>query len=106
MAWIPRIPEIKNANGLTDSQFGLVLVASSVGAVLGAQLSGRAIHRFGSKPVMCFSAVILPLGVILKGPSTTDLDTFKLPLTRECCYLGLPTEQCSNRVSHVVGVGW
>jgi hypothetical protein len=55
---------------------------------------------------MYFYAVILPLGVILKGPSTTDLDTFQLPLTRECCYLGLPTEQCSNRVSHVVGVGW
>jgi fucose permease len=69
MAWIPRIPEIKTANGLTDSQFGLVLVASSVGAVLGAQLSGRVIHRFGSRPVMYFSAVIVPLGVILMGLS-------------------------------------
>lgn len=47
-------PEIKTANGLTDLQFGLVLVAASVGAVLGAQLSGRGIHRFGSKRVMSF----------------------------------------------------
>ena len=69
MAWIPRIPEIKTANGLTDSQFGLVLVASSVGAVLGAQLSGRAIHRFGSRPVMYFSAGIVPMGVTLMGLS-------------------------------------
>lgn len=69
MAWIPRIPEIKTANGLSDSQFGLVLVASSVGAVLGAQLSGRAIHRFGSRPVMYFSAVIVPTGVTLMGLS-------------------------------------
>lgn len=69
MAWVPRIPEIKTANGLTDSQFGLVLVASSVGAVLGAQLSGRAIHRFGSRPVMYFSAVIVPTGVTLMGVS-------------------------------------
>jgi hypothetical protein len=30
MAWVPRIPEIKTANALTDTQFGLVLVASSV----------------------------------------------------------------------------
>jgi len=36
MAWVPRIPEIKEANDLTDTQFGLVLVASSVGAILGA----------------------------------------------------------------------
>ena len=43
MAWVPRIPEIKEANGLSDSQFGLVLVSSSVGAVLGAQLAGRLI---------------------------------------------------------------
>ena len=69
MAWIPRIPEIKTANGLTDSQFGLVLVASSIGAVLGAQLSGRAIHKFGSRPVMYFSAVIVPTGVTLMGIS-------------------------------------
>ena len=43
MAWVPRIPEIKEANGLSDSQFGLVLVSSSVGAVLAAQLAGRLI---------------------------------------------------------------
>ena len=69
MAWVPRIPEIKTANALTDTQFGLVLVASSVGAVLGAQLSGRAIHRFGSRPVMYVSSVIVPLGVTLMGLS-------------------------------------
>jgi MFS family permease len=79
MAWIPRIPEIKTANGLTDSQFGLVLVASSVGAVLGAQLSGRVIHRFGSRPVMYFSAVIVPLGVILIGPSKSNRVAFNWP---------------------------
>ena len=73
MAWVPRIPEIKTANGLTDTQFGLVLVASSLGAVLGAQLSGRAIHRFGSRPVMYFSAVIVPLGVSLIGISPNAL---------------------------------
>jgi fucose permease len=70
MAWIPRIPEIKEANGLSDTQFGLVLVASSIGAVFGAQLSGRAIHRFGSRPAMYVSIVVVPLGVILMGLST------------------------------------
>ena len=69
MAWVPRIPEIKTANALTDTQFGLVLVASSVGAVLGAQLAARAIHRFGSRPVMYVSSVIVRLGVTLMGLS-------------------------------------
>ena len=67
MAWVPRIPEIKEANGLTDTQFGLVLVASSVGAILGAQLSGRAIHRWGSRPAMYVSTVIVPLGAAIMG---------------------------------------
>jgi hypothetical protein len=39
MAWVPRIPEIKEANGLTDTQFGLVLVASSVGVILSLSLA-------------------------------------------------------------------
>ena len=44
MAWIPRIPEIKSSLGLSDGQFGLLLLASTFGAVPGAQLSGRIVH--------------------------------------------------------------
>ncbi len=73
MAWVPRIPEIKTANGLSDTEFGLVLIASSIGAVMGAQLSGRAIHRFGSRPVFYVSQVVVPSGVVLMGLSATPL---------------------------------
>ena len=73
MAWVPRIPEIKEANGLSDSQFGLVLVASSVGAVVGAQLAGRLIHRFGSRPAMFISAFVVPLGVVIMALSNSPL---------------------------------
>jgi MFS family permease len=73
MAWIPRIPEIKMANGLSDTQFGLVLIASSVGAVFGAQLSGRLIHRYGSRPLMYLAQLIVPFGVILMGLSSSPL---------------------------------
>ena len=73
MAWVPRIPEIKEANGLSDSQFGLVLVASSVGAVAGAQLAGRLIHRFGSRPAMFISAFVVPLGVVIMALSNSPL---------------------------------
>ena len=73
MAWAPRIPEIKTANELSDTQFGLVLIASSIGAVLGAQLSGRAIHRFGSRPVFFVAQIAVPIGVAIMGLSITPL---------------------------------
>ncbi|MEL0319971.1 MAG: MFS transporter, partial [Aquiluna sp.] len=71
MAWIPRIPEIKSELGLNDAQFGLMLAASSVGAVLGAQYSGRLVHRFGSKNTLRVSQVVMPLGVITMGATMT-----------------------------------
>lgn len=70
MAWIPRIPEIKEANGLSDGAFGLVLISSSLGAVFGAQLAGRLVFRFGSRPLMYWLAVGVSAGVAIMGIST------------------------------------
>jgi MFS family permease len=67
MAWVPRIPEIKSSLGLSDGEFGLVLVSSSIGAIIGAQLAGRLIQRFGSRNLMRFAQAALPLGVLLMG---------------------------------------
>jgi len=36
MACLPRIPEIKTSLGLSDGEFGLVLISSSFGAIVGA----------------------------------------------------------------------
>jgi MFS family permease len=67
MAWVPRIPEIKSSLGLSDGEFGVVLVSSSIGAIIGAQLAGRLIQRFGSRNLMRFAQAALPLGVLLIG---------------------------------------
>ena len=67
MAWVPRIPEVKADLGLSDGQFGLLLAASSVGSVIGAQISGGFVHRFGSKNVLRVSQIIMPLGVLIMG---------------------------------------
>ena len=67
MGWVPRIPEIKGSLGLSDGEFGLVLVSSSVGAIIGAQLAGRLIQLFGSRNLMRFAQTTLPLGVLLMG---------------------------------------
>jgi len=67
MAWVPRIPEIKSALGLSDGEFGLVLVSSSLGAMIGAQLAGQLIQRFGSRNLLRVTQLALPFGVLLMG---------------------------------------
>ncbi len=64
MAWVARIPEIKDAVGLSNGEFGFVFLGSTVGAVLGAQIAGRAIHTFGSRPVVNISSFLLPAGLV------------------------------------------
>jgi len=48
-----------------------MLAASSVGAVLGAQYSGRLVHRLGSKNTIRISQFVMPLGVITMGLTMT-----------------------------------
>ena len=67
MSWIPRIPEIKSSLGLSDGQFGVLLASSSVGSVIGAQISGTLIHRYGSKNVLRVSQIVMPLGIFVMG---------------------------------------
>ncbi len=73
MAWVARIPEIRDANGLNNAQLGLILISSTIGAVTGAQLSGRLVHTFGTKPVLRIATVIMPIGLILMGTSTSPI---------------------------------
>lgn len=67
MAWVPRIPEIKTTLGLSDGQFGVLLLASTLGAVPGAQFSGRIVHMFNSKIVVQIAGITLPTAVTIMG---------------------------------------
>jgi len=71
LAWIPRIPEIKDSLNLSDGQFGLVLLASTFGSIPGAQIAGRAVHSYSSKLVVRISGVLLPVGVFVIGMADT-----------------------------------
>jgi fucose permease len=76
MGWVPRIPEIKDAIGLTNSQLGLVFIGSTLGAVSGAQLAGRFIHTFSAKRVVSWAILVMPLGLVGMGISTSFLQLF------------------------------
>ena len=67
LAWIPRIPEIKNSLALSDGQFGLVLLGSTIGSIPGAQIAGRAVHMHSSKLIVQIAGVLLPIGVFVVG---------------------------------------
>ena len=67
MGWVPRIPEIKDDIGLSNGQFGFILLASTFGSITGAQIGGRAIHTFGSRRVTQVAVSIMPVGLAGMG---------------------------------------
>jgi len=71
MAWVPRIPEIKHSLGVNNGQFGLILLSSTTGAVVSAQICGRLVHMLGSPRVLKLSVLLMPIGLILMSLSTT-----------------------------------
>ena len=76
MGWVPRIPEIKEAIGLTNTQLGLVFIGSTSGAVLGAQLAGRLIHTFATQRVISFAVLVMPLGLVGMGLAQNFVELF------------------------------
>ncbi len=76
MAWVARIPEIKDAVGLSNGQFGFIFLGSTIGAVLGAQIAGRAIHTFGSRPMVNISSCLLPAGLVAMAYAKNATELF------------------------------
>lgn len=73
MAWVPRIPEIKDQLSLRDGQFGFVFLAGALGSIIGTQISGRAIHLISSKKFARISAILMPLGIFTMGSADSVL---------------------------------
>jgi MFS family permease len=76
MAWVPRIPEIKQQFGLSDAGLGFVLLGSTCGAIVGSQIAGRLTHSFGSKRVAGTGAIIMSGGLFLIGSAHQILQLF------------------------------
>lgn len=76
MGWVPRIPEIKDAIGLSNGAFGFVLIGSTFGSITGAQLAGRMIHTFGSQRTIFIGVFIMPAGLAGMALSTNAVTLF------------------------------
>jgi MFS family permease len=71
MAWVPRIPEIKEQLGMRDGAFGFVILSGAFGSIFGAQIAGRAIHLIASKNFARICALVMPVGIFIMGSATS-----------------------------------
>ena len=76
MGWVPRIPEIKDAIGLSNGAFGFVLIGSTFGSITGAQLAGRLMHTYGSQRTIFVGVLIMPAGLVGMALSTNAVALF------------------------------
>lgn len=66
-AWASRIPDVKTRLDLTPGQLGIVLLAVSVGSLLGLPTSGRIAHAVGVKRAVQLAAIVNAVGAVVVG---------------------------------------
>ncbi|KLU08258.1 MFS transporter [Kocuria sp. SM24M-10] len=64
---LPRLPEVKEAFGLSNTLYGFLVVAFPLGAILVGALPARAIRRFGSGHVAALGTVLLAVCLAAAG---------------------------------------
>ncbi len=57
--WLSHLPDVQASLGLTKGQLGTTLLFSSVGALSAMTMSGRLIHRYGSRYVTIVTALLV-----------------------------------------------
>jgi MFS family permease len=81
-SWVTRIPAVETALGMSHATLGLVLLASSIGALLAMPLTGACIARFGSRPIARATVILycvsLPWLAVAQSPLQLALALFFL----------------------------
>ncbi len=66
-SWASRIPDIKLSLGLTDAQFGAMLLFLPLGSFLGIPISGSLTARYGSNKMLKIASILYPLTLVNIG---------------------------------------
>jgi len=64
---VTRYPELKDAFGLGEFTFGLMVACGPVGSVVGSVIAGRLVARLGAVPVAVTSSVVLGALLVVAG---------------------------------------
>ena len=59
--WLPRIPELKDQLGLSNTSLGITLLGGGIGGIIGSLLAGRVTTRLGSRRLLLRTIVPLPI---------------------------------------------
>lgn len=69
--WVVHIPEIRDRTGASTAVLGYLLLLLGGAALVGMQVAGRLIDRFGSRVVTLVAAVALSLSLVGPGLATS-----------------------------------
>ena len=88
-SWIVRIPDIKAQLRLTDAQLGLALFGAPAGVVLGQQLVGWMLPRWGSRRMAIVMTVALCIVAPWTGLAPNLLSLLLVATLLGCCGGGM-----------------
>ncbi|WP_203136736.1 MFS transporter [Microbacterium sp. JZ31] len=74
--WASRVPAIKDALGIDNTQVGALLMAAGVASILGLSLSTPVLARFGARRGMLVMMLTFAAGVALVGVGTDVLASY------------------------------
>lgn len=66
-SWMSRVPDVKALLDLTAGQLGIMLLAVSVGSMLGLPTAGRVANRLGAATTVRLGASVALVGLVLAG---------------------------------------
>ncbi|HBR89433.1 MAG TPA: hypothetical protein DEA59_09230, partial [Microbacterium sp.] len=74
--WASRVPDIKIALGIENSQIGLLLLGMGVASIVGLSLASVIIARFGTRRGMFGAMLVFAAGVVFIGLGTDVWGSF------------------------------
>jgi predicted MFS family arabinose efflux permease len=69
-AWLVNIPPVQERTGISHGTLGILLLILGLGGVVGMQISGFVIARFGSKIVLLAALAVFVIAVNLPAHAT------------------------------------
>lgn len=90
-SWLGRLPTVKEALNLTESQLGVVFLAGAIGSLCCVTIAGHLVVRVGGRTLLTISAVGISVAFILEGlgPTLGSVPLLALGIFLNGCFVAL-----------------